>query len=268
MYEVVNQSDSISIKQKQIENYKNGTGLIFSVHVTHHGRTTMTYEMGKWGPVPGFPTNNPVFESIIHKFPWKYKETAYYTDLMRQYYHFISEEMRSHPKYPLQRVNWEYENLLSVYVTRHPLDRLLSGDGILIRDFGEEEDRTEAQLHGFAERWQADNYAMAILSVTDCVKENNITIECLGSAKTLLQRFTFVLDQACLNEGIQRMAQLLNKQVPESIRWDDKVKSTKATAKERIPYSDVYDKLLEKNKRSIKLYEWSKSISLVQCHDA
>jgi len=44
---------------------------------------------------------------------------------------------------------------------------------------------------------------------------------------------------------------------------DDKVKSKKASAKTRIPYSDVYDNLIEKNRKSIELFEWSISISLV-----
>ena len=61
------------------------------------------------------------------------------------------------------------------------------------------------------------------------------------------------------------MAQLLGKPIP--ILNDGSVRSAKATAKERIPYVDVYDNLVEQNKMSIALYEWSKSISLVKCEE-
>jgi len=37
------------------------------------------------------------------------------------------------------------------------------------------------------------------------------------------------------------------------------------SAKERIPYPEVYEYLLEKNRLDIELYEWSKTLALVNC---
>ena len=174
--------------------------------------------MTKWGPTPSFTCmgeQNKTLPSFIilddtyTVFPWNNDNTAKYTDSNRQYYHMFSKEFLHHPKQPLSTVDWDYPDLLSVYVSRDPVDLLLSGDGMLIRDFGDEKDRTEEQWHRFAESWQADNYALVILPETNSVYGNNTTFECLESAKTLLQRFTFVLDQACLIEGIQRKFQNL-----------------------------------------------------------
>ena len=82
-----------------------------------------------------------------------------------------------------------------------------------------------------------------------------------------MKRFTFILDQACLTEGLERMVQLLDKPIPESIINDGSGRSIKSTAKERIPYVDVCDNLVDQNKMSISLHEWSKSISLVKCEE-
>ena len=90
-------------------------------------------------------------------------------------------------------------------------------------------------------------------------------VECLESAKDLLKIFTFILDQACLTEGLAIMAQLLGKPIP--ILNDGSVRSTKATTKERIINVDAFDNIVKQNKRSVTLYERSKSISFVQCEE-
>lgn len=65
------------------------------------------------------------------------------------------------------------------------------------------------------------------------------------------------------------MAELLGTRPPidsaRSKHIEENVKSKKLTAKERIPYNDVYNFIVEQNKMSIELYEWSKKISIVQC---
>ncbi|VEU34752.1 unnamed protein product [Pseudo-nitzschia multistriata] len=94
-------------------------------------------------------------------------------------------------------------------------------------------------------------------------------------AVSVLNRFTVVLDIECLNEGILALANLVGLD-PETVqaavlqndlhRKKRKKHDTKhKPARDRIGYQDVYEYLLEKNKWDIKLYEYSKTVSLVRC---
>ena len=99
------------------------------------------------------------------------------------------------------------------------------------------------------------------------------------NAVSMLNRFSIVLDISCLDDGFvalnkllglngtlvdQRMQKMKNRREDEEKR---KVKKRlkKKPIKERIGYDDVYEYLLEKNQWDIKLYEYSKTISLVDC---
>jgi hypothetical protein len=91
----------------------------------------------------------------------------------------------------------------------------------------------------------------------------------------LLNRFTYVLDIQCLNEGMVELAKQLNlnsNEIEERIKKNAaKSKSVKridthsTSNRDRIGYDDVYEYLIEKNKWDIKLYEYSKTISIVNC---
>ena len=93
----------------------------------------------------------------------------------------------------------------------------------------------------------------------------------------LLNRFTYVLDIQCLNEGMIELAKQLNlnvaeieKEIQKKVRLsksESKVVSHSASNRDRVGYDDVYEYLVEKNKWDIELYEYSKSISIVNCSD-
>ena len=102
-----------------------------------------------------------------------------------------------------------------------------------------------------------------------------ITEQDYNTAVALLQRFTYVLDIQCLNEGMVELAQQLQlntTQVRASIggkksnkQKEKKISRHSQSNLERIGYEDVYDYLLQKNYWDIKLYEYSKSMSIVNC---
>ena len=107
---------------------------------------------------------------------------------------------------------------------------------------------------------------------------NNLNQTNYERAVSILDRFTVVLDIDCLHEGIQALANLLGldqKRIHDSLLKNEKGRISKgktkthqkqrSSLKDRIGYQDVYEYLLEKNKWDIKLYEYSKSVSLVRC---
>jgi len=107
---------------------------------------------------------------------------------------------------------------------------------------------------------------------------NNLNQTNYERAVSILDRFTVVLDIDCLHEGIQALANLLGldqKRIHDSLLKNEERRITKgktnahqkqrSSLKDRIGYQDVYEYLLEKNKWDIKLYEYSKNVSLVRC---
>mmetsp|Transcript_17841 Transcript_17841/g.38737 ORF Transcript_17841/g.38737 Transcript_17841/m.38737 type:complete len:201 (-) Transcript_17841:148-750(-) len=180
----------------------------------------------------------------------------------------ISWEFGKVPHPPLNVTHWEYENLLSVYITRNPMDRLLSGGGDTNRRYGSVEHRTADQWWNYANSTYTDNFALNRLTGGACVDGENTSGECLEAGKKLLNRFTIILDQDCLSESIAALARLLDKPEPnhdESRAYKKVPKSAAASAKDRIHHEDVYEYLLKRNTMDIALYVWSKSKSLVKC---
>ena len=261
------------LQQEQIQNYRDGKALIINVHITHHAGTTFCSEMKKWGEVPSFACmggDNWDETALPPKGdrPWSLELTAERTDLVRSHFHMISWEFGHIPVPPLGDTDWEYKNLVSVYITRNPLDRLLSGGGAVNRQFGTLEERTLDQWWAYSNSTYTDNFALNRLTGGTCVDGDRTPETCLDQGKELLRRFTFVLDQECLSESMTAFAQVMNKPLPdqETSRTVQKVPSSAAaTARERIKYDEIYEYLAERNKMGMALYEWSKSLSLVRC---
>ena len=109
-----------------------------------------------------------------------------------------------------------------------------------------------------------------------------------------LNRYTIVLDIQCLNDGIIELSKLLGLNTTNiiskltkkqqingttysttnsdarnsntnSTTTNTRNKGKHLTTRQRIGYDDVYQYLVEKNYWDIKLYEYSKNISLVRC---
>jgi len=261
------------LQQKQLQNYRDGKALIINVHITHHAGTTFCSEMKRWGTVPSFAClggenwNETVLPPHGDR-PWTANVTEERTDLLRSYFHMISWEFGRIPEPPLSETEWEYEHLISVYITRNPLDRLLSGGGAVNRQFGTLEDRTLDQWWAYSNSTHTDNFALNRLTGGTCVDGDQTPESCLEKGKELLGRFTFVLDQECLPESIAAFAQILGKPLPdqETSRTYNKVpKSAASTARDRIRSDEIYEYLVERNKMDTAMHEWSKGISLVRC---
>jgi len=136
------------IKKQQIVNYRNGTGLMINVHMTHHGGTTFCGTIGRnginGGIAPAFACGGDkdgvMPESLqdnLHKEkkPWSYDHTEKFIRYIRPYFHMVSWEFGGPPKRPISETNWEHPELCSVIITRDPISRLLAGDGITSKKY-------------------------------------------------------------------------------------------------------------------------------------
>ena len=102
-------------------------------------------------------------------------------------------------------------------------------------------------------------------------KTKTVTDEHVQAAKTLMSRFTFILDQACLDDNLNALAAMLNVTLlhrpggtPGAIGGRN---HHNRTIRDRIPFEDIYEYLRKRNEKDIELYQWAKRQSLVQCLD-
>ncbi|EJK57924.1 hypothetical protein THAOC_21991 [Thalassiosira oceanica] len=289
-YVIFNQSKAYTniYKQRQVANYKRGKGLILNVHITHHAGTTVCHEMGKLGPVPEFacmaPGQNgngdaPWPEGLSTKFrPEGMNETQYYVGRMRPYFHFVSWEFRGYAH--LQTVDWEYPDLVSMIVMRDPLERFLAG-GKCGRYH--ENKKPPYSLKGdpdpsnqdiywlYANDPCTDNYALRVLAGDPhCVNGTRTSEACLESAKDLLRRFTFILDLACLDDSMKVMAEQLNLTINsfESTHHHKHPDIRSNDIRSRIGNDTLLEFLQDRFRRDIELYEWSKTLAVLQCEEA
>ncbi len=262
----------------QIENYRQGTGLILNLHITHHGGTTVCSLLGRSpdakGRAPSQSCNSEPNMTETTGYdernkPWRTNETAEMIPIVRRHFHMIAWEfgfIGRAPHHPLSETQWENTNLVSVLVMRHPISRLLAGDGWVYGNYpsiegdnGTREDWLDYANH----TWMTNNYALRVLSEQGCCNGADTDHKYLQQAKALVKRFSIVLDIECLSDGIEAISNLLNISIAR-----DNVRSRNyyhASSRERIGYDDVYDFLVEKNKLDIELYEWSKQRALLNC---
>lgn len=270
------------IASQQIANYRAGTGLIINLHITHHAGTSVCGIIGHAPSTDGAPSgfcNHPRDEDHVNMTvypnydPWEYNKTAENIRIVRQYFHMIGWEHSHAPKLPLSTTHWEDKNLVSIFVAREPISRLLAGDGWVQQNFPgvAHGDGDEDEWWRYA-NWthNTNNFALSILAGHGCCQGANTNRSHLQAAKALLKRFTFVLDLACLTEGLQEIAnqlgiELEQRRLAELKRELNHSNHTHASNQERIPYPAVYEYLLERNRLDIELYEWTKTISLVRC---
>jgi len=283
-------SYSVSEKtQTQLAHYRAGTGLILHLHITHHGGTTFCHQLGQAPYTDGAPpfacradsdnaqsllalnwTTEEAFGFPIQN-PWHYQDTARNIARVRQNFHFLSWEYWLQPPSdpPLRETNWEDSNLLSIVIMRDPISRLLAGDGWVAQEHRNvyRNNATEEEWWAFANTsaGHTDNFALRILAGKPCCRGKYTDPVFLEYAKALVSRFSIVLDQECLDHGINAVANLLGIQLGPKRRRKRELQYVHPPNSERIPYKSVYDFLLERNRLDIKLYEWSKNISLVNC---
>lgn len=262
---------SRAIKELQIKRYISGDALLLNIHITHHAGTTFCGKIGNLGPRPKFACmrgdNWP--QNVTKKKSWSNKETATMVQQIRPYFHMVSWEFQKCGN--LHDTNWEYENLVSVIVMRHPLDRLLSRntcDNTFNK--ADRDNITAGVWWNYASSKCADNYALKVLSKreTNCCQGANTSVDILNDAKDLIRRFTFVIDMACMDESLIELTRVLSLPLPE-LKYHKKQLEKHAantfTARERIGNDTLYEYLMSRFRRDIELYEWSRLISIVDC---
>jgi len=242
--------------------------------------------------------------------PLKHDETGDYIKALRPYFQMMSWEYGGIDEMnrKVSETNWEHTDLVSVLITREPLSRLLAGDGVQIRKYPGY-DTGELSHVGWwdyavnPENKETDNFFFRILEGTPnsnrqkqnkqkheyiYTEDNLPSLEDLRSdfdldeshyekAVAIMNRFTVVLDIACLSDGLAALGDLLGMD-PDLVNASLEVANEKQLRKkkygedkqgiprDRIGYDDVYEYLVEKNQWDIKLYEYSKTISLVDCN--
>ena len=277
-HDVSTYSAASELAAQQIQNYKDGKGIILNIHITHHAGATIC---SKVGHAPG-TRGTPSFEcrgvssqdNVTIDFPrqsWKHNDTAKNIELVRPVFHMISWKF-GHQKLPLKDAAWENPNLVSVIVMREPISRLLAGDEMVDKKYaGMMSGATGAEQQWWqyaTKEGNTNNYALSKLS-SGCCQHNQTNPKHLEAAKQLLSRFTFVLDIRCLHEGITAMTNILGiEQFSGRAHQKPARKGTSLVSNsDRIRFKEVYNYLLDSNKLDIELYEWSKNISLVRCDD-
>jgi len=209
------------------------------------------------------PQDNVTDDDFSNNYPWPYNRTEEKSEHAMEYFRMLSWEFGRNKARPLAETNWETPRMVSVLVVRHPLSRMLAGSAYM-KDFPGIRDGTadEASWWRFAKEKRQDNFALSYLLYRQ-QGSGEVTIDHLNAAKDLVRRFTFILDLDCLGESIAALADVLN-----ITHGEDRSKTIPhRPPRERIPFPEVYEYLVQRNYYDIELYEWSKNLSLVKCDE-
>lgn len=272
------------IRRAQIQNYRDGKALLVNVHFTHTGGTTFCNHCKTIGPTPthacnsgnnwDFTTPDP------NDLPWTHDQTSEYIPIVRRHFHMIGWEFDEKPTpRPLLETDWENPLLVSVLIVKDPIDRLLSGGPRIHNQWGkvakvkgvEKPDkhwkrgkwsiRTQAQWWSYAHSRYTDNFALDKLTPESC-RQGETSLECLGAAKDLVKRFTFIIDIFCLDESMNILADRLG--------WNPiavEPHTRRADAAARIGNSTLHEFLKRRNRRDIELYNWAKDRAILDCSE-
>lgn len=273
--------------QVQIENFvNNGPAIILNIHITHHAGTTLCHVIGQAVGAPGRYCNVPSETDILppgyafpRRKPWSGPQaTAHHIAQVRQAYRFVSWEFGSLPRLPLNVTDWEHPHLISLMVIRHPLSRLLAADAYtaqhypFVLSYSKQGGEGTAQQSKddwwkFAKDPYYDNFALRRL--VGATNTTTMTRDHFLAGQQLLERFTFVLDQACLPDNLRAVGNVLNITMDDDRRKKDgrnlMANPKLLSLKERFPFEDIYHFVCNKFQYDIQLYEWARPKSLVQC---
>ena len=210
-----------------------------------------------------------------HAAPLTHAITPAFLDAVR----YVAYEFSTFPKYTFSQPrqtsdiislatgDWESPRVVSLLIVRDPIERLLSGDGVVTSLFGDhrsEQGRTAAQWWAYANNNAfTKNYQLCILSN---MVETSLP-EALQKAKQLTKRFTFVLDQACLDANLLMLARLLDWERPTSrqLDWNFLMRKNRPTVAQEINNATLLAYLQTRNQADIEFYNRAKQLSLVQC---
>jgi hypothetical protein len=284
------------VKWRQIQSYIDGTGLILSVHVTHHGGTYLCGQMKAIGKTPKFacmaghlrendPTNWPYNNTIVGDKEWKIRysntwpanETGIMTKELRKYFHMISWEFDTRWGH-LSDTDWEHPDLLSVVIMRDPLERFMAGGKCgkfkkaIRKDLADDPTPSMNDLYWqYANDKCADNFALRIFTGSPgCCDGANTDVQYLEQAKRQMDRTTVLIDQTCETESIKALFELLKidpnitnvKRKPEKAR---RLSPSHPPVRERLGNDTLYEYLQEKFNLDIELYKYAQAKSILDC---
>ena len=106
--------------------------------------------------------------------------------------------------------------------------------------------------------------AYAYLLNQKCVNGADTSTSCLESAKDLLKRFTFILDQSCLAESMVALGKKLQLNVTAS-GFEGTHRRHDKSIRDRFGNDTLYDYVRTRFQRDVELYEWGKRRSIVVC---
>eukprot|EP00040_Diaphanoeca_grandis_P012769 m.64640 g.64640 ORF g.64640 m.64640 type:complete len:282 (-) comp23456_c0_seq2:154-999(-) len=240
-------------KELQINNYNNDRAhsVLMNIHITHHAGTQFCALARQNGKVPSTACN------VDHKT----NGYVFQVESWAKEWDTIGWEFKSKPNPPLETHQWEHPHVISVIIMRNPLERLLSGDGMVSSEFGNHPTMLNPdQMWAYANSKYTDNYALSILSGGDSSETG------LFRAKDLLRRFTYVLDLTCLDDGLLALCNALH--------WECGALTEKSglhrhhkSLEERYTNKTLLAFLTKRNKYDLELYHWSKTLSLVECEE-
>lgn len=284
------------VKQRQIQSYIDGTGLILSVHVTHHGGTYLCGQMRAIGETPNFacmaghlsqndPSNWPYNNTIVgdkewrikNGEPWPANETGIMTKELRKYFHMISWEFNTRWGH-LSDTDWEHPDLLSVVIMRDPLERFMAGGKcgkyhkLITKDLADDPTPIMNDLYWqYANDQCADNFALGVFTGSPgCCDGSHTNVTYLEQAKRQMDRTTVLIDQSCETESIKALFELLqiNPNITNAERNPKNARllhTTHPPVRERLGNDTLYEYLQEKFKLDIELYKYAQSKSILDC---
>jgi len=236
-----------------------------------------------------------------HHNPWRSDETAANAETVRQYFHMITWQFDAPPRTPLTETQWEDAHLFSIMVMRDPMERMLAGGEYMTRYFPNvlHGNASVEELTQFSHSDRTENNVLRILANEHCCPVQEDAVDShntnpfispilttpptpidrthLEAAKALLRRFSVIIDMECLSETLQLLAQNewnitlgpmtmpATSEPPPSSLSTKTTTTTAATPREIIGNDAIYEYLLQKNELDVELYQWSKSVSYLDC---
>lgn len=257
----------------QLANYRNGHGIVINLHLTHHAGTTFCALAMENGPCPPIACNPLSNESSLYKYgdhnfsTWNWNEPPY---------HMIGWEFGAYvPSLNFNAIHWEHDHIISIFIAREPLSRLLKPGPMFYESIGRPElsnqDSTATWNRTlwlqYLDYWKVNNFVLTVLTQDSAEKKLNGLV----AAKELLNRFTFILDAECLDDNLSALSRLLGwKRTTASSPFGNITALHHlhiGSVRERIHNDEVFENLKERNEYDIALYRWLKTKSLIRCKD-
>jgi hypothetical protein len=257
-----------------LQNYLSGTGTIVYMHVTHNAGTTilglakadglaMPNTIGSiWNPC----SSGDSWGADTCIFPYKDK-TFPHTEIadglvqanayLESKLDFVSIEHVLPASGPFDTI-WGSSGLVFVTTMRHPIGRILAGDGT--SGFSE-------KMTGDYSRWAwsraSNNYN--IRCFTGGFQKTVLTRQDLEIAKYRLRQFTVVFILEWLTESLKLACAVLQWQ---SCEVSQSRKGAHASSRSRFGNDTVYSFLVERNSLDIEFYNYAVELNLKQLRAA